>query len=372
MGGVERVILTLVVGLRRHGYEALLACPGEGQLPDAAREAGAAVLPCAFDRMRITANPVDLLRYPAAWLRGAATIEQHCREQGVALIHTHHPVGTLYAMRAARRSRLPLIQHVHEVLPARLPYAAAMRVAATASTRFLCVSGAGRALVESVGVSPERTEVIHNGVDPSFFEAGPPSPATEVTGPGPHFGVFGVIEPRKGYHVFLQAAAVLAERLPTAHFWVVGKLALEDKAGYLRHLRAMASAPNLEHRVTFTGHRRDVPRYMRAMDVVVQASTHHESLSMAMIEALTLGCRIVATDVGGTTEIVTHQRTGFIVPPGDAHALGAAMERMAAADACEHGVRAEADAARFGPEAFCANVARSFDAVIRSCQGIPP
>lgn len=369
LGGVERVILTLAAGLRRQGYDALLACPGRGDLPDAARDAGVEVLPCDFDRMRITANPLNLLGYPRAWLRGAADVARHCRERRINLLHTHHPVGTLYASRAARRLGLPLVQHVHEVLPARLPYTAALRFAGGACDRFLCVSGAGRALLESAGINPERADVVHNGVDPSFLGLGPPEPAPEVVGAGPHIGVFGVIEPRKGQHVFLETAAQLAERIPSARFWVVGKLALEDKAGHLRRLRAMADAPALRGRVVFTGHRRDVARYMRAMDVVVQASTHHESLSMALIEALSLGCRIVATDVGGTAEVITHGETGLLVPPGDAGALGAAVERMLARGAAGYADRALADSARFAPDVFCARVARIFDDVVRAGRG---
>ncbi|GGC46764.1 hypothetical protein GCM10011504_26460 [Siccirubricoccus deserti] len=366
LGGVERVILTLIGGLRAHGYEVLLACPGEGELPEAARAAGGTVLPVAFDRMRITADPRSLLRYPAAWRDGAAAVERHCRDRGIALLHTHHPVGTLYAMRAARRLRLPLVQHMHEVLPARMAYAAAQRLGARACTRFLCVSGAGRALLESLGIDRVRTDIIHNGVDPGFLAAGPAAPAADIAGagPGPHLGVFGVIEPRKGQHLFLEAAAALAARWPQARFWVVGKLALADHADYLHRLQTMAEAPALRGRVTFTGYRADVAGCLRAMDVVVQASTRHESLSMALIEALSLGCRIVATDVGGTAEIVTHGRTGLIVPPGDAAALAAAMERMLGLNAAGFGGRAAADATRFRPEIFCAAVAGRFDAVL--------
>lgn len=369
MGGVERVILTLAGGLRRQGYDALLACPGSGDLPDAARAAGVMVLPCGFDRMRITANPLHLLGYPSAWLKGASDVERHCREQGVDILHTHHPVGTLYASRASRRLALPLVQHVHEVPPARLAYAAALRFAGGACDRFLCVSGAGRALLEGAGIDRGRADIVHNGVDPSFLDLGPPEPAPEVTGPGPHIGVFGVIEPRKGQHVFLEAAARLAGRLPSARFWLVGKLALEDKADHLRRLQAMADTPALRGRVAFTGHRHDVARYMRAMDVVVQASTRHESLSMALIEALSLGCRIVATDVGGTAEIITHGETGLLVPPGDAGALGDAVERMLAEGSAGYAAKAQADSARFAPDAFCARVARIFDEVVQAGRG---
>ncbi|MCO6418405.1 glycosyltransferase [Siccirubricoccus sp. KC 17139] len=366
MGGVERVIVTLAAGLRPHGWDVLLACPPEGELPRAVTAAGGTVLPCDFDRMKVTRDPMSLLRYPFAWRAGAAAVERHARAAEVSLLHTHHPVGTLYAMRAARRLNLPLVQHMHEVLPVHLPYALTQRLAATACDRFLCVSGAGQALLAHLGIAAERCETVHNGVDPGFLARGPATPAADIlaAGPGPHIGVFGVIEPRKGQDVFLAAAARLAAQHPQARFWIVGGLALADHAPFLARLKALSGSPELAGRVGFTGHRPDVAACLAAMDVVVQASVRHDSLSMALIEALTLGRRIVATDVGGTAEIVTHGRTGLLVPPANAAALAEAMAEALGPRGAGFGQAAARDAARFRPEAFCAAVARSFDAVL--------
>lgn len=371
LGGVERILLTLGAGLGAEGWEALLACPGEGGLAEAAAAQGIRVVACPFDRMRITADPRVLARYPAAWLRCAAALEATCRAERIDLIHAHHPVSALYAMRAARRLGIPMLLHVHETLPARPLYAAAMRVALRAAAGVVCVSAAARDLALALGADPARCSVVPNGVDARFFAADAPAPAAEVlqAGPGPHVGLFAVLEPRKAQHVLLEAAAMLAGRFPNARFWIVGAAALQDKRDYAERLQRVAEAPALRGRVVITGFRPDMPAWLAAMDVVVQTSVALESFGMALAEAQALGRPVVASRVGGMPEVVLDNETGLIVPPANAPALAAALVRLLGDATLREALgRAGARAARrrFAPEVFRAEVAARYDALLRA------
>jgi glycosyltransferase involved in cell wall biosynthesis len=365
LGGVERVILNLAPQLPAYGYRAIVACPGEGALANAARVAGIEVAPVPFDRMRISADPRVMLRYPLLWHRGAAAVEQICRERQIDLIHVHHPVGSLYARRAARALALPVLFHVHEALPTRLLYALAARRALRDCAGTVCVSSAGTALLRHLGDDLSRNSVVNNGLAASFLDDAPPAPAAEVTGPGPHIGVFGVIEPRKGQDVFLAAATKLVTRYPDAQFWIVGPLALKDKQSFEARIKTLAEAPPLRGRVHFVGFRPDVGAWLRAMNVVVQASVKHESLSMVLLEAMALGRPVVATDVGGTADGVTNGRTGLLVPPNDAEALAIAIEQALEPGGAILGEAAAREARlHFSPEAFARNMARVFDTML--------
>jgi glycosyltransferase involved in cell wall biosynthesis len=186
-------------------------------------------------------------------------------------------------------------------------------------------------------------------------------------GPGPHIGVFGVLEPRKAQHVFLEAAALLAERFPTARFWLVGAAALKDKQDYVQSLRSLANASPLQGRVGLVGFQPDMVPWLANMDVVVQTSVAYESFGMALAEALALGRPVVATSVGGMPEVVRHNETGLIVPPGDAAALAEALHRLLKSPGLRDafGARATVDAlARFAPDVFCRAVAGAYDAVL--------
>jgi glycosyltransferase involved in cell wall biosynthesis len=242
----------------------------------------------------------------------------------------------------------------------------ALRVAARQASRLICVSGVAVELLEACGVGTGKATTIHNGVDRGFLGE-VPEPRPEVSGPGPHIGVFGVIEPRKGHDIFLEAASRLSQRHPTARFWVVGPVALADKAGFATRLEAMAQASALAGRVTFTGFQGDVARWMAAMDVVALPSVEHESLGMVLVEAMALGRPVVASRIGGPMEVITDGETGRLVPPRDPQALAEAIEDLLATDRVALGARAAADArARFAPEIFCQRVAQVYEDALRS------
>jgi glycosyltransferase involved in cell wall biosynthesis len=82
----------------------------------------------------------------------------------------------------------------------------------------------------------------------------------------------------------------------------------------------------LESHVRFLGIRRDVPDVMNAADAYI-LSSDTEGLPMVLLQASASGLPIVATAVGGNAEVVQHNRTGFLVPRGDAMGLAEAIER---------------------------------------------
>ncbi|OLP60305.1 hypothetical protein BJF93_15210 [Xaviernesmea oryzae] len=346
IGGVERVILTLAREMEHAGFRGALACPGGGELIASAERLGIVSEALTIDRSRATYNPLAIIRYAKALAAGSRQIEAFACRVDAKLIHVHHPIGAWYARRASKSLGIPLLLHVHEIRPAKPLYRWTLRRVAPWISAYACVSGAGRDLLNDiVRPDPAIVSIQHNGISADFGTVDPALPP-EVTGPGPHIGVFGVIEPRKGQHVFLEAAAKLAARYPTAHFWIVGPLALADKQAYHRRLVAMAESEGLRGRVTFAGFQANVSAWMRAMDVVTLTSVAHESLSMVLLESLTLGRPTIASEVGGAREVINDGVTGLIVPPGQADALSEAitsilegrypnMPRLAAEDAAQ-------------------------------------
>lgn len=364
VGGAERVMLTLTAGLGSYGYEPAIACPGGGTLEQAAARKGVAVLPVPFDRMRITRDPRTLLTYPRALLEGGRTLQRIARETRVRLIHVHHPVGALYARRAARSLGVPLVVHLHDGPPASFLYRRLLKQASRDASLVLCVSEAAKSVLDDAGGDLGKAEILPNPVDPSFLMDGV-QPARDVVGAGPHVGIFGVIEPRKGHDVFVEAVARLASRYPTATFWIVGPAPFDDKLPFLARIRDLVAHHGLGGRVVFTGHREDVPALMKAMSVVVSASVSHESFGMVLAEAMALGRPVVTTDVGGTTEVVTDGKTGRVVPIRDPKSLAAAIASILDAETRDLGAAGAADVrARFAPAILLRQVAGLYDRVL--------
>jgi len=109
------------------------------------------------------------------------------------------------------------------------------------------------------------------------------------------------------------------------------------------------------------GHLDDVSMFHHAIDLFVQSSSY-EGTPNAVLEAMALSTPIVATAVGGTTELVTDGREGLVVPPEDVDALVAAIERVCS-DAAAAGVRVAAARRRVETDL-------SFEGRLRALEGI--
>ncbi|MBK1624497.1 glycosyltransferase [Afifella marina] len=368
LGGAERVILTLARGMEQYGYSPVLTCPDGGDLAEAARSLSIPLAACGVERMRATSDPLALWNYFQAWRAGSRQIGRLLTSGKIKLVHVHHPVGALYALPAARRLGIPVVMHVHEILPIKPQHRLALRWTARHVDRFICVSGASRELLDTIGVSREKVEIVPNGVDPQFIEkaakARPTAPIVEK-GARYNIGIFGVIEPRKAQHVFLEAAEKISAQEPAAHFWIVGPLALKDKEEYAKRLHRMAETPALRGRVSFTGFQADMPSWMAGMDVVALTSSSNESFGMVLAEAQIVGRPVVATDIGGVRDAVCTEAGGTLVPRDDADAVAKAVlavlrqqERVPAS------LVAGTARKRFSPDVFRARIAEIYEKVL--------
>jgi len=110
------------------------------------------------------------------------------------------------------------------------------------------------------------------------------------------------------------------------------------------------STLGIEKHVTFTGNRQDIPELLGLLDIFTLPTFTHEGLR-SIVEAMSMGLPVVATDIRGCREAVVHQETGLIVPPQDsaklAEALGILLAnpdlRLAYGTASRHRVEAEYD-----------------------------
>lgn len=320
--GAERMMLMCAEESIPHGYRPWVAFPAGGTLGDATGP-GVGLAAGAIEALEPPRRPAALLGCARGVVLSGRRVETLCREQGIALIHAHGPVACLLGWRAAEALSLPLVCHAHEASPGRLP-SLALRYVRRGVTRFICISDASGDMLRVAGVAPGRISLIRNAVRREFFETDHLRPDL-VIGPGPHIGVFAMIYPSKGQHVFLDAMERLARRLPTARFYLFGGLDGPAYAPYIAGLQQRAGSPALRDRVVFAGFRPDVPACMAAMDVVVCPSVRPEGGPLAVMEAMALGRRVVATRDGGASEIVEDGVTGRLVPAGNAVLMAEAV-----------------------------------------------
>ena len=249
------------------------------------------------------------------------------RARAYDLVHAHvgEDIAVLpIALEAARRGRVPLAVTVHcsprHTLPVVSARTGAVKlfgglieraVTARADAVFVLTRKLEQALAAD-GVDPARISLVPARIGPGRFAS------RDVADPFPHIPrprvlFVGRLAEQKGVRTLLAAAPSV-----NADVVLVGdgpeRKALEERA------------PDRTHFVGFVPHER-IPAVLAHGDVLVLPS-RYEELGSVLIEALWSGLPVVASRVGGIPEVVRDGETGILVPPGEPHALAAALNRV--------------------------------------------
>lgn len=214
-------------------------------------------------------------------------------------------------------------------------------------TRVIASCEFTRTLYERQGVPRSHIELIYYGQDPRRLDPSAADgadvrralgiePGRRVVGDvayfyaptpdGPFTPAHLVDRGIKGHEVLLEAAVIVLAEAPETIFLLVGGGWGPEGEAYQQRLEARASALGVAHAVRFTGPRSDIPDTLAAFDISVQCSLN-ENLG-GSIESLLMARPLVASAVGGLVDAVIHERTGLLVPPGDAAALATAILRL--------------------------------------------
>ena len=161
-------------------------------------------------------------------------------------------------------------------------------------------------------VPAAKVQVIPNGIDVEKFHPRWHIAALQrefsLTPGSPVVGIVAALRPEKNHELFLQAAKLIHNALPTTKFLIVGdgprRTALESLAAEL----------DLEDAIRFAGIRHNVSEVLSLIDVFMLTS-HMEANPASILEAMACEKPVVATRVGSVPETVLDGRTGYLVPP---------------------------------------------------------
>lgn len=174
----------------------------------------------------------------------------------------------------------------------------------------------GNEYASLIGISPKKIVVIYNGVQVQNFESvSRQQEGRKRFGLNPNEIVIGCVtrlDPVKNVGELMRAFA----RLEGTGAGGSCRLFIVGNGPQLSELKKIAADLDIERRVIFAGMRRDVPKCLGLMDIYVQPSKF-EGVPNAVLEAMAAGLPVVATDVGGVSEIVEDGLTGFLVAPID-------------------------------------------------------
>jgi L-malate glycosyltransferase len=310
IGGSERQAVELFKRLDRSRFEPILACfqkdgPLLEELPGSCGEVQAFPLSGFF----------NLTALRQAW-RFLALL----RRSRVQIVQCFDFYSNVFAIPLARIAGVPVIMGCRR--EEALTKTPAQRMVERWSYRLATgVIANAEAIKEQVverdGIRSGKIWTIHNGLDLARFDPQRGSCREDLRDERKEIVVAVVanLRPEKGHLIFLQAASRLATENPRVRFLIVGegpeRTRIEGKIGEL----------GLTEMVDMRGEVRDIPGLFRAVDIAVLPSLMNEGFPNSVMEAMGASIPVVATDSGGTRELVMDGYTGFVVQPGDAAAM---------------------------------------------------
>tara|TARA_R110002111_G_scaffold117466_2_gene179485 strand:- start:54862 stop:55983 length:1122 start_codon:yes stop_codon:yes gene_type:complete len=320
LNGGEHSMLAVIAQLHQRSFEFVAFCPVDSPLA------------AQLAQLQVECHPVTFHNAQGQRLSREAVAEQLLPTLHAGrfdLLHANSLSMSRLTGALAAQLPVPCSGHLRDIIK----LSRAANADLNQNRRLIAVSEATRSFHINRGIQAEKVTVCYNGVDVDRFQ---PRPATGLL--KRELGLasdtrlcltIGQIGLRKGQDVLAEAAKLLADEGDlSTQFLLVGERhsQKQESIEFDQGLTAAFAQPALQGRLHRLGYRENIEGLMNEADLLVHPAKQ-EPLGRVLLEAIASGLPIVATDVGGTSEIVQHEVSALLVPASDAGALAAAIKR---------------------------------------------
>lgn len=344
MGGAETSLIELLASVRavEPDWELVLLLNNEGPLASKARGLAIPVrvvpMPGALEKVGDSGTSGRL-----ATLRAMPAVADYVRR--LRSVVSAEPADVIHATGFkmhllstwARPHGVPVIWHIHDYVRSRPVMSRLLRWHAGRCAEVIVNSRSVAADVRAALGHRPRIETIYNAIDlRRFSPEGTTLDLDALSGlvpaePGTiRVGLAATFARWKGHHTFLKALSMLPS-MPRIRGYVIGGPIYQTAGSQhtIEDLRLESERLGLEGRVGFTGFVDDTASAMRALDIVVHASTQPEPFGMVIAEGMACGRAVIAANAGGAMEVFTDGMDALGYEPGDATALANRIKLLA-------------------------------------------
>jgi glycosyltransferase involved in cell wall biosynthesis len=273
--------------------------------------------------IRTTLRPNELAAFATAFWRVRREIGNLAVREEVDIIHSISYPAALYAAFAARALKLPHIWHEHGIKRIHRFNRPIYRWVGNSCSHVVGPSDAVVARLREAGITPAKLRTVYNGIDLDKFTRRDDEMRRMRLELGLRVGehsvaLIGQLLPHKGHQLLIDAAPAVLRAYPRTKFFFIGAL---ENPPYEAALRTAILAKDLTEHFVFTGWIRDVHTAISVMDMSVVPTLTPEPAALSLMEAMAIGCPLVASRTGGTTELVVERETGLLFEPGNVNQL---------------------------------------------------
>lgn len=245
---------------------------------------------------------------------------------GYQLLHAQTRVAQVLASSSGTSTGVPFISTCHGFFEHRR---LSRKLFPCWGQRVIAISDSVREhLLNDFRLTPDRVTRIYNGIELDRYRGGEPGikDSALITDIGldpdaPVVGTTARLSSVKGIGHLVNAFKEVVSRHRNAQLLIVGKGPKKNS------LEKQVQALNMQKKVFMVPGGASIEKYLFLMDIFCMPSMH-EGLGLSLMEAMAAGRACIASNVGGLPELITNEKNGILVPPGDPGALGRAILRL--------------------------------------------
>lgn len=317
-GGSQQRIRILCKGLNKRKFHSIIVCrPGP--------------LVKFYQKQGFKTIPLELRHH----YRSVFELIGIIKKNNISIVHTHNLLADKVGCMAAKLAGVPvIISTLHKLVNIsssgkrkyNFPIWLHNYIVKYLTDRIITVSDAVRSTaIKELKVKPSQVITIHNATDLNKFQKDIPQDKIlslkkelNITPDSIIVTVIGRLTTGKGLEDFLGCIPNVINKTKEVIFLIVGQG--RQKPRFIK----LAKTLGIEKNIVFTGYRSDIERILKLSDIVVVPSLA-EGLSRVILEAMASEKAVIATDVGGNSEAVVHNKTGMLVPPKNPNALSESL-----------------------------------------------
>lgn len=249
------------------------------------------------------------------------------KKKSIDLVHLNNTVAVGYDtwLPAAVAANVPCITHDRTFLRFNQLNLKFFNTLSKKYSKVLTVSNVIRNNLINQGFNPQKVETVYDGIDSDKFRSRVKKSKKEIMDEfnidekTAVIGLVGNIREWKGQAYLIESLNILKDYQNNFFCLFVGDVAKNsDKdRNFMKYLKKKIKQYELEKKVLFTGYRSDVPDIINALDIQVNASIEPDPFPHVILEGMALGKVVIATDLGGARESISHEKSGFLVSPKD-------------------------------------------------------
>lgn len=290
--GAEKHVLALSELLIQRGHYVEIICPPNGWLGEQCRRSE---IPVFESEMK-----------GAGWYRTMGLVMRRIRESKIDVTHSHLTRATYFGAIGSMMRRRPAVASVHITNRDEI-----YRRMAFGRNRLVAVSNFVRGILHGRGIPDRFIDTVYNGTDFTEFATHDPWDVRrefEIPSDRKVIGLVGRVCREKGHLLMVDAMKDVLREYPKTHVMFVGRI----EATFEPELREAMVTAGVGANMTIAGERHDIPRLLDSFDFTAMPS-HRETFGVAAIEAMARKKAVVASRIGGLTEVVRHKQTGLLI-----------------------------------------------------------